>query len=310
MLLQAVSIGYAVPRDSFDAEVHSILDTSANLKLAGDGLLTLFTSEHHDLPQGIRLNTRGIVFNNLRIGQKAACRAGILRSAGLYPIDLRAARQWKCDLTSLYFDINNPRTKSAWQTVWAGLNHRQERMQAQIQARGLFEPINASALGRKIGPRIQALISATKTLHPVAATEPASQIIGLGPGVTPSGDDILLGYLAGLWSTLGGQLERLSFLSSFSAGLLRLAEQTNDISQTYLFHAVQGQFSSSLDQLIQVIASRATVEELIQIAEAAMAVGYSSGMDAVTGLLIGLGAWDTPSLLTLFPPEAELATRS
>jgi hypothetical protein len=115
-------------------------------------------------------------------------------------------------------------------------------------------------------------------------------MIGLGPGVTPSGDDILIGFLAGLWSMAGQNQTQISFIRSFGAELVQLAKQTSKISRTYIFHATQGQFSSSLSQLAEAIATGGDVETA---AQTAMRVGHSSGMDSVTGLLIGLCVWNT-----------------
>ena len=114
-------------------------------------------------------------------------------------------------------------------------------------------------------------------------------MIGLGPGVTPSGDDILIGFLAGLWSKAGENQTMLAFIRSFGQELMRCAMQTNEISRTYLYHATQGQFSSSLSRLAEAIAKGDPVEKAL---EEAMRIGHSSGMDSVTGLLIGLCVWN------------------
>ena len=54
MYLRAVSIGYAVPDEGFDALVYSVFQSSINLRLNRiNRLLTLTTSSEDDLPQGI-----------------------------------------------------------------------------------------------------------------------------------------------------------------------------------------------------------------------------------------------------------------
>jgi hypothetical protein len=121
----------------------------------------------------------------------------------------------------------------------------------------------------------------------------AKKMIGLGPGVTPSGDDFLVGFLAGLWSTAGTDRGPLSFICSFGNALMEVAKQTNEISRTYLYHAVRGQFSSSLSVFLEAIATGQDVEQAVQ---ETMAVGHSSGMDSVTGLLIGLAVWNVATI--------------
>ena len=67
---------------------------------------------------------------------------------------------------------------------------------------------------------------------------------------------------------------------------------TNDISRTYLHHAVRGQVSSRLANLAEAISYGEDSERLLDIAETVMSVGHTSGMDTVTGLLVGLTAWE------------------
>ena len=86
----------------------------------------------------------------------------------------------------------------------------------------------------------------------------------------------------------------LAFIRAFGQALMPLARQTGEISRTYLYHEVRGQFSSSLSLLAQTIAQGGRVEAAL---EEAVRVGHSSGMDSVTGLLIGLSTRGNPALI-------------
>ena len=77
-----------------------------------------------------------------------------------------------------------------------------------------------------------------------------------------------------------------------------VASGTTEISRTYLLHAVQGQFSSSLSNLAHAIA---TGDHVAGPAEEAFRVGHSSGMDSVTGLLLGLAVWSPEIVAQLVP---------
>jgi hypothetical protein len=124
-------------------------------------------------------------------------------------------------------------------------------------------------------------------------------MIGLGGGLTPSGDDILVGYLAGLWSTTDERLERIRYVSGLGEEVIRLSNRTNAVSSTYLFHASGGQVSSRLVVLAAVICRGEASDRILPAAESAMQVGHTSGMDAVTGLLVGLAAWTTPQMFSI-----------
>ncbi len=55
----------------------------------------------------------------------------------------------------------------------------------------------------------------------LAETGQVAGLIGLGPGLTPSGDDFLVGYLAGLWCSAGSTRLRVEFLSALGKAIVR-----------------------------------------------------------------------------------------
>ena len=295
MHLKAISIGDAVPRTDFDATVHSVFRSAVNLRPAkGSLLLTLIASGEADLPQGIRVNfPEGFSFERLCIGSKVICQDNFLdfENSSLM-IELREAKRWKCDLPALGADMANPTVAAAWKCVWQFLNERQRRLEAEIVAEALFrsdEPAQ-SAISRRAGEAIYALLDATRRYN-LDHTSMLNTLIGLGSGLTPSGDDLLVGYLAGLWCTVQDRCERVQSVSKLGKAVIHLSRQTNDISRTYLYHASQGQVSSRLADLAEVICRGENSDRILSSVESAMRVGHTSGMDAVTGLLIGLATW-------------------
>jgi hypothetical protein len=287
MHLEAICLGYAVPRQKFEAEVHSVFPSAANLRLVKvSRLLTLVTLAEADLPQGIRLDTPpGFSFEGLRPEARLACRDGILRceSAPL-TVDLRPARRWKCDLPPLAAQINAPVFLAACRSAERALEARRARI-------GIGLPAGYSAAARKLDASAEDLAAATRRCDDLAAANAAAALVGLGPGLTPSGDDFLVGFLAGLWSMAGKRTEHLRFLASLGKAVVRLSRRTNNISRTYLFHAARGQVSSRLAALAGAICRGERPQGLLATAEAAMQIGHTSGMEAVSGLLTGLAAW-------------------
>ncbi|HEX9388188.1 MAG TPA: DUF2877 domain-containing protein [Anaerolineales bacterium] len=292
MYLRAISIGYAVPSESFDATVHSVFQSSINLRLNKvNRLLTLTTSSEDDLPQGIRLDApEGFTFEKFQIGEQAVCRDGILHLENTsLTIQLHGARRWKCDLPALEFDTTKPIVSAAWSLVWEALNKRQRLLESEIVAEEIFHSNESVRAGvsHKAGRAMRDLVDATRR-DELTDTTAISALIGLGSGLTPSGDDLLVGYMAGLWSTVREKSERAQFILSLGKRIIRLSQKTNDISRTYLYHAVRGQVSSRLANLAEAICRGEDPEHLLDIAETAMKVGHTSGMDAVTGMLAGL----------------------
>jgi hypothetical protein len=297
MHIHAASIGEAVPRENFDALIQSVFDSAVNLRLADeDRLITLLISQGYELPQGIRIGIKDTSFQSLTVGLRAASRGGILRfDSSPLSIDLRGAPVWKCPVPELGADMSLPAVQHAWSAAWELLNQEQRLKGTDIVADDLFRLDTGTRLNQRMSRPVMRLVTSTVQFDIQSSIHASEKIIGLGPGVTPSGDDILLGFLAGLWSAAGGNSRRAAFIHAFGRALLPLAKQTGEISRTYLYHATRGQFSSSLSHLAEAIARGGQVQDEIQ---AAMRVGHSSGMDSVTGLLIGLCIWNMEIAIT------------
>jgi hypothetical protein len=147
----------------------------------------------------------------------------------------------------------------------------------------------------KASQAVSALVRAARRNDPEAG-KAAGALIGLGFGLTPSGDDLLVGCLAGLWCTVQAKSERRKYISEFGRVILDLSRGTNDISRTYLLHAVGGQVSSRLAEFARVISEDVEPELFLKAMDKAACVGHTSGLDTLTGLLVGLAAWDYPEL--------------
>ncbi len=347
MYIEAISVGCGLPRADFDACVHSVFQSAANLRLArGSRLLTLLASSQADLPQGIRLNTpQGFSFERLSLGEQATSRDGLLRfENSSLTIELRGASRWKCDLPSLNADMTDPPVAAAWKSVRQALSKRQalsdsdrvgvalscqvelavshrraavvrgtngvetlSKGAAQSLAGDLFCPDVKLHMGasRQAGEALRKLVDGTRR-YDLSTTSAVGALIGLGPGLTPGGDDLLVGYLAGLWCTIRDRNERARFISTLGKTVIRLSRQTNDISRTYLYHAARGQVSSRLAALAEAICRGDNSDRLLDAAEAAMRAGHTSGMEAVAGLLVGLIVWNNSKTP---PPLADRSAR-
>jgi hypothetical protein len=301
MNLAALTLGEAVPPE-FDAAVHSVFRSAVNLRVNdGGGLLTLVAADEADLPQGIRVDTPpAFSFEMIRPDSPASCRGGLLRLAPL-TIDLRPASLWTCNLRALRTDLTHPKVTAAWRAVWEALNARQSQTKADIVAANVMTAGQITNLHRPpvssiAASSLHALGLAARRLDPDTAAPALTALIGLGAGLTPSGDDLLVGFLAGLWCSVGEDAERLAFLAKLGEAVIALSTRTNDISRTYLLHAARGKVSSRLLALAEALSRGEESARLLAAAEAAMQTGHTSGMDAVTGLLAGMTAWDAHPL--------------
>jgi Protein of unknown function (DUF2877) len=303
MRLAAISVGYAIPSIDFDATVHSVFHSAVNLKPANDTLLlTLVSAGEDDLPQGIRLDSPDdFSFEQLSVGWNVFCRDQcLIFENSILAVDFNHCRRWQCDIPALGTDMTSRATMEAWKCVWKLLNDRQKHCGAEIVAEALLSPggLTQSAISRRLGETVRILIEAARD-HRSDDLSALTRVIGLGTGLTPCGDDFLVGYLAGLWCTVRDSVEHRQYVSKLSQVVIHRSGSTNDISRTYLYHAAHGQISNRLYSLAKAISKPESPARILPVAESAMHSGHTSGMDAVTGLLFGLSTWGGETLLAL-----------
>ncbi len=107
-----------------------------------------------------------------------------------------------------------------------------------------------------------------------------SRIIGAGPGTTPSGDDVIVGVLAGLYS--GALFEAAARLGD---RVLPLISGTTRAGAHYLRSAVDGRFGEHVHQLIRSLELDSDPRLTIAIASE---WGSTSGVDLLHGLVAAL----------------------
>lgn len=311
MHFQALSIGALVPTHHFNGSVHSVFHQACNLRLESHALLTLLLAKQNNVPNGIRIDPAfQLPFLNLiRVGQPVACRGGILRiGESDLSIDLRTARPWRIDLKELHIDLSQPSQARAWTVAWSELKNsaRKSDLSTKIidmHSRSQQPHGNSSTLEcleHSSRHTVLALLQATKHFQLEKAKTSIRPLIGLGPGLTPSGDDFLVGYLAGLWSTTDHSSTRTQFLAALDRELAETSQSTTDISCTYLRSAAQGHVSEPIAILAHRLKRANNTASVRTAAQVALQVGHSSGTDGVLGLLLGCLPWQRyPSHLVL-----------
>ncbi|EUJ45537.1 hypothetical protein PRIP_06763 [Listeria riparia FSL S10-1204] len=126
-------------------------------------------------------------------------------------------------------------------------------------------------------PKTCELAKAIKSRDEAFIEQTLRYFIGRGSGLTPSGDDMLVGILL---------VDHVS--DTFTETLQRLitTEQlTTDISQTYLKYALKGQFS---DTLIALYKAFQTGEDTQALTQRIYQNGHTSGIDTIAGVALAM----------------------
>lgn len=137
-------------------------------------------------------------------------------------------------------------------------------------------------------PHLTALVTGLISGRADVVHDASAGLVGLGPGLTPSGDDVLTGIaavLALVGTTAGVEAELAPLRSGILAGA---AGRTNEIAWTYLELATRGEIA---DRLFDYIAALTTLhaKDLAAATAGLFAVGASSGVEL--GLGAALGVW-------------------
>jgi hypothetical protein len=261
VLMQALSLGSLVdvwtPR--FGA-VHSVFHSAINLRVDAE-LWTIFDAAGQDAPFGIRLAVdpphAGF---GVRVADRVHVRAGYV-GIGQLVLDCRSAPRW---------------TPAAWAGPGFGLEARIGRVERAARPRAWSA---SAARAREV----------TDALRSVGGCPDAGlgaavrRTVGCGPGLTPAGDDVLVGIFTVLVSGAAGS-DGLRAAARLSRALGPALLSTTDISRHLLDQAARGLPGRALHELGKALVEGAQDDLLLAALKPVLDTGASSGADACMGL--------------------------
>lgn len=119
----------------------------------------------------------------------------------------------------------------------------------------------------------------------VSADHAAHCLVGLGAGLTPAGDDLLAGTVAGLviFESSLGRSTASTPDESLSAAAARRAATTTPLAADLTRHAARGAVAGPVAELCRALAGG---REIHPAAKRLLEVGHTSGRDLAEGLLL------------------------
>ncbi len=273
--LAVESIGYLVPRTDFAGRVHSVFAQACNV-VCDDTLLTLGAPGAGDGPTTLRLarGSSGDLRDWFDVGERVYCRRGCLRT-GRAELRLTLASVWRpAELCPL---LPRSRIEAHLRNARLGLAQRRRTHTSVIEA--------------EAAPVVAALREACRLLDREQAARHVDGLIGWGEGLTPAGDDLLVGLIAGLDALVHLDERRHRFRSALAAALACRTQRTTPIAAHYLRLAAGGHYTEPLVRLRHALLCEDDGDAVDAALQRALAVGATSGADTVSGLLAGLLAW-------------------
>lgn len=286
MRVNAIFAGPHARRDRFSGQVHTVFRNTCNVLLADGDMLSLLSRDMGCAPHGVRLAMpSGFSFvDRVCAGQSVGCRAGVLRfQNGLFEVDLSTAQLWYSNDCFDPIDWTKQNVQQAWQTAWEVLQ------QAHVTGED-DRDVTAYYLSGRAASDVYRLTHAMRLYRLAEATRIAQGMVGCGRGLTPSGDDFLVGYLAGLHGAARSEIQQ-SARFVLAQAISRRAHATSDISRIYLQQACTDHFSEPLARLRASICHGESEFEVQCQTARTLDVGASSGREGVLGCLLGLITW-------------------
>ncbi len=256
----------------FEGEVHSIFSKALNTRTKENELISVVTREKLNGPNRILLKlseAEDFVTLEIREGMKVkGNRQEVKIDGGRLSISLEKAERW------------SPESKRGGSTPCSQIKDNLSSLKKSL----LIER-EGDRISQALRTRTQELITSIKEKDLPKVSENIKRLIGFGKGLTPSGDDFLVGFIASLHFL---DSSKFKYFSREIRRMISLKkERTTFLSGKFLEYACQGKFSETILSLIKTIFSR-NREEVEETTKRCLDFGATSGRDTVLGILSGL----------------------
>jgi hypothetical protein len=223
--------------------------TALYLRLAGGEVIALLSSDAVRLPIGLILPTSSREFPLTCLSGTVGVGSGVVQ-----------VRSWSCRVSRLV-SLRAPAALTPDRDACEHLRHRLADRESTETDLRLLDALPEDARSPEVVAHL------------------VRRLLGVGPGLTPAGDDVLAGLLVGLGS-FGQRAEPLR-----RAVLTGLATGTTDLSAALLRCAARGESIPQVNQLLRTMSGSAWQGRLDQAMDDLVRVGHTSGTALATGVL-------------------------
>lgn len=272
-----------IKQSEFNGFVHSTFNRTFNIKCLEDGdLYTIAGSKIDNAPNTLIIDVELISPLGINVNDKVYVENKILYIADKLALSIDRAAKWESKI---------PRYPSNVEILKLNVKLMKEYIQTHGKAGGMKNPSKPhnpfeTEMARLLEKRAALLMNELINNRMSHAVPHAVSLIGLGPGLTPSGDD----FLVGLFSTLHMKNSPYDDWHPFCEAVTARAKiLTNDISYIALKKASIGKVRESVICLIDSLIA-ANEKDLILALNKVINIGSSSGTDLALGLVRGLEA--------------------
>lgn len=263
--------------------VHSKFNRTFNIQSIENGeLYTIACSELDNGPNTLIIEVGSFENSEIEINDPVTTEKDTLFISNKMAISIAGVRQWESIL---------PNYPTNTETLQNNLTKMKQYIKSNGSSGGIKKSLTSKSpfeneMSRMLQERTDLLIKELTNNRVFNAIEHAVSLLGLGPGLTPSGDD----FLVGLFTILNMKSSPSLLHQLFCDEVVKKAQSlTNDISYMALKKASVGEVRESIILLLNNLIN-GSEDELILSLTKVLNIGSSSGTDIALGLVAGLEA--------------------
>ncbi len=189
---------------------------------------------------------------------------------GLFVVHLSEVRSYRSDLAAI----------AAWDS------QALRGIIGQVWRHGdVLSHVSDEVLHERLQTHVRLLLRGLENQDEAVIADSLRALIGLGPGSTPTGDDLLVGLVVGLSISHPSWAKRLRRAIPLPPELARL---TTIPSTVALSEAAAGRFFSLVNETVQWLGSPPSADN--SCVQGLLRRGHTSGRDTMAGIVLGLTA--------------------
>ncbi|WP_191689893.1 DUF2877 domain-containing protein [Sporosarcina gallistercoris] len=260
--------------------VHSIFKRTINMVCLNDGHLYTFASEVIDnAPNTLVLNCTTMENLSVAVNDRIHSDGRVVWIGTAQGISFSEAQPWDTGLPDYPQNTNG---------ISKNLTYVKQRIREVGTAGGIKPGVNQTTpfeqeVRMMLSKNTASLVDHLAAGDVAGALRDAQSLLGLGPGLTPSGDD----YLTGMIAVFMVHNHPIPELQQFGKEVAVIAKKaTNIISFSAIEQASNGKVRESIAQLISYLLTGE--EEFLFAVDDVLQIGSSSGTDIALGIVAGI----------------------
>ncbi len=271
-------VAHALRAGRLTARVLAAFKSACDLVTDTGDVIALVTPEIGNGPLNVVLDAPPGAWDGVTPHRPVEIDNGLIH-VGCVTVDLRGAAVWEPCPEWAQFTTHHGKIRAnvAYLAHWLGQNRSPGGLITLLYP----QPPTCSTetvLLDTARPAANALAAAIASGDGARAGRAASRLAGLGSGLTPSGDDFLIGVMAWLWLDAPSPPAQPAMCAVITQAAIT---RTTVLSSALLRAAGRGEFSEIWHNLFKALANDPCQVE--HAARQILAYGHTSGADALTG---------------------------